>query len=70
MLMSEKIKILLVKRNMSLKELAEKIGNTPSNLSNKIKRDNFPENELHEIAKALNCAFTAGFTLNDTGEQI
>jgi len=70
MLMAEKIKILLVKRNMSLKELAEKIYNTPSNLSNKIKRDNFPENELHEIAKALNCDFSANFIMNDTGEQI
>jgi len=68
--MSEKIKIALIKRNMSLKELAEKIGGTPSNLSNKIKRDNFPENELHEIAKALDCTFNVSFTLNDTNEQI
>ena len=68
--MSEKIRILLIKRNMTLKELAEKIDNTPSNLSNKIKRNNFPENELHAIAKALNCTFSANFIMNDTGEQI
>ena len=55
---------------MSLKELAEKINNTPSNLSNKLKRDNFPENELHEIAKALNCDFIPNFVMNDTGEKI
>ena len=70
MIMSEKIKILLIKRNMSLKELAEKIDSTPSNLSNKIKRDNFPENELHDIAKALDCTFSANFIMSDTGEQI
>ena len=68
--MSEKIKILLIKRNMSLKELAEKINNTPSNLSNKIKRDNFSENELHEIAKALDCVFIPNFVMNDTSEKI
>ena len=70
MYMAEKIKIALIKRNMSLKDLAEKIGSTPSNLSNKIKRDNFPENELHEIAKALDCTFNVSLTLNDTKEQI
>ena len=70
MYMAEKIKIALIKRNMSLKDLAEKIGSTPSNLSNKIKRDNFPENELHEIAEALDCTFNVSFTLNDTKEQI
>ena len=70
MSMSEKIKILLIKRNMSLKELAEKINNAPSNLSNKIKRDNFPENELHDIAKALNWTFKANFVMDDTGEII
>jgi len=68
--MAEKIKILLIKRNMTLKQLAEKIDDTPSNLSNKIRRDNFPENELHKIAKALNCAFDANFIMNDSGEKI
>jgi len=70
MLMAEKIKIALIKRKLTLKELAERIDSTPSNLSNKIKRDNFPENELHEIAKALNCTFNVSFTMNDTKEQI
>ena len=55
---------------MSLKALAEKINNTPSNLSNKIKRDNFPENELHEIAKALDSVFIPNFVMNDTSEKI
>ena len=70
MYMAEKIKIALIKRDMTLKELAERIGSSPANLSHKIKRNNFPENELHEIAKALNCTFNVSFTMNDTGEQI
>lgn len=70
MYMSEKIKIALIKRGMTLKDLADKLETTPSNLSNKIRRDNFPENELHEIAKALDCTFNVSLTMNDTGEKI
>ncbi|MCL2574914.1 MAG: helix-turn-helix domain-containing protein [Defluviitaleaceae bacterium] len=55
---------------MTLKDLADKLETTPSNLSNKIRRDNFPENELHEIAKALDCTFNVSLTMNDTGEKI
>ena len=68
--MSEKIKIVLGRRNMTLGELAEKTGQTRQNLSNKIRRDNFTEKELHKIAEALECSYFAGFTLNDTGENI
>ena len=68
--MGEKIKIVLGRRNMTLGELAEKTGQTRQNLSNKISRDNFTEKELHKIAEALECSYFAGFTLNDTGENI
>ena len=68
--MTEKIKILLIKRNISAVQLAALLKTTPQNIYNKFKRDNFSENELKEIAEALNCTFTASFTLNDTGEQI
>ena len=68
--MSEKIKIVLGRRNMTLGELAERTGQTRQNLSNKISRDNFTEKELRKIAEALECAYFAGFTLNDTGEDI
>lgn len=68
--MSEKIKIVLGRRSMTLGELAEKTGQTRQNLSNKISRDNFTEKELHKIAEALECSYFAGFTLNDTGENI
>ena len=45
MSMAEKIKIALIKRNMTLKELATRIGCTSQNLSGKFKRDNFSEKE-------------------------
>ena len=66
--MSEKIKIMLKRRNMTLSELAENLGQSRQNLSNKMSRDNFTEKELEAIANALNCTYSATFTMNDSGE--
>lgn len=69
--MTEKIRILLVKRgNIPEAELARRINTKPQNLNSKMKRDNFTEKDLIEIAKALDCSFSAKFVLNDTGEEI
>ena len=69
--MVEKIRILLVKRgNMSEAELARRLGDSPQNFNAKMKRDNFTDKDLQNIAEALNCTFKASFTLNDTGEEI
>lgn len=74
--MSEKIKILLVKEKKTLKELAEAVSGitgktcSPANLSNKLKRDNFSEKELKEIAEALGYDFEGVFTSRSTGEKV
>ena len=71
MAMSERIRILLVKRdNISESELARKLNISPQNLHNKMKRDNFSEQELMQIAEVLNCDFSMSFKLRDTGEII
>jgi DNA-binding Xre family transcriptional regulator len=70
MSMTEKIKIALIKRNMSVTELANILGSTPQNLSAKFRRDNFCEKDLQEIAIALNCRFEANFIDNITGETL
>lgn len=67
---AEKIKILLGRRNMTLGSLAEKTGQSRQNLSNKLARNNFSENELKKIAKALNCEYRSTFYLPDTQEEI
>lgn len=69
-MISEKIRILLIKRKMTMSELADKIETTPQNLSNKLSRDNFNEKEVAAISRALGCNFDVTFTLNETGEQI
>ena len=68
--MSERIRIVLIKRKMTVTALAERIGISPQNLTNKLKRDNFTESELREIASAMDCTFEAAFALNDTGEKV
>lgn len=70
MSMSEKIRIALLKRKMSITELAFSIGTSQSNMSNKLKRDNFSEKELIQIANILNCDFKGTLVMRDTGEEI
>lgn len=70
MAMATKIRIALIERNMKIKDLATALGCTPGNLSNKLRRDNLSENELQEIANALNCDFEANFILRDSGKKI
>ena len=68
-MLAEKIKLVLVKRNMSKAELARKLGCSTSNIYNKLSRDNFSEQEITKIAEILNCHFEANLVLNDTNEK-
>ena len=68
--MAEKVRIILVKREMTVSALAAKIGTSLPNISNKLRRKNLSEKELFEIADALNCDFEGIFTMRDTGEKI
>ena len=69
-MMTEKIRIALIKRNMSVKDLASALNCTSQNLSGKFKRDNFSEKELQEIAAILNCRFEGRFINNETGNEL
>lgn len=69
MALTEKIRIILVKRNnMSEAALARLMNISPQNLHNKLKRDNLTEKDLLAIAEALNCKLNISFTFEDTGE--
>ncbi len=67
---SERIRVLLIKRKMTASQLAEKLGISRQNLSNKLSRDDFSTSDLVKIAEALNCTYAYTFTMNDTGESI
>jgi transcriptional regulator with XRE-family HTH domain len=67
---AEQIRILLIRKNMTLSELADKIEISRQNLSNKMKRDNFAEKEMMEIAEALGCSLEINFIDKKTGERL
>ena len=60
-----KIKMLLAAKGMNMKGLAELLNTSQPNLSNKIKRENFSEKELQEIAEALGAKVEINFVLED-----
>ena len=71
MSMVEPIRIALVKRgNISESELARRIGISPQNFHNKMKRDNFTEKDLREIAEALGLKLEISFIDPATGEKV
>ena len=70
---AESIKLILVKRKMSVKELSSLTNISPNSLYTKLKIDDggksFKMSEIEAIAKALDCTFDTSFILNDTKEQ-
>ena len=71
MSMTERIRILLVKcNNISEAELARRLDISPQNLHNKMKRDNFSDKDLRQIAQVLNCTYKNAFVINETGEEV
>lgn len=68
--MTEKIKILLIKRGLTQKELADKLGISQPVLSKKYKLDNWREDDLNKIAEVLQADFEGSFVLKDTKERI
>ncbi|MEK4627334.1 helix-turn-helix transcriptional regulator [Solibacillus sp. FSL R7-0682] len=50
---TKKIKMLLVERDMTATQLADKIGTTQSNLSKKMKNESYTVADLEKIAEEL-----------------
>lgn len=68
---AEKIRIMRVKRgNLSERELSVRLGDTPQNLNNKMKRNDFKESELLKIADALGYRLEIRFIDKETNEEI
>ena len=56
--------------NITESELARRLGTTPQNFNNKMKRDNFSEKDLQDIAAALGLQVEINFIDPDTGTKI
>ena len=68
--MGEKIRVILKRRGMTVAQLADLTNQTRQNLSNKLTRDNFQEQDIKAIADALNCDYEAYLVMKDTGEKV
>ena len=57
MTISEQIKVLCVRSNISVAELARRMGTTPQNFNSKMKRESFTISDLEYLAEAVGCSF-------------
>lgn len=61
----EKIKIIMKRLGITTTKLAEDLGTTRQNLTNKFNRNKFDEAETRAIAAALGCEVETTFKLPD-----
>lgn len=66
----EKIKIIMNRKGINITQLAALTGQSRQNLTNKLARDNFQEQDARQIAEALGCSFEPVFIIHDTGDSI
>lgn len=62
---SEKIRMAAARSGVSLSELARRIGKTPQNLSQRLKRGTIYPEELEQIAAALGAEIDVAFVFPD-----
>lgn len=67
---AEDIKILTVKRGISMSELSRRLGESPQNYGLKIKRNTIKDNDLKQAALALGCEVEVVYRDKETGEVI
>lgn len=69
MTISEQLRVLCVRKGISIAELARLTGQSPQNLNSKLKRCSFTISELDEIAEAVGARFERNFVL-ENGERV
>lgn len=69
MTISEQIKVLCVRSNISMAELARRLGKSPQALNAKLKRESFTIEEFEIIAEAVDAKFLRSFKLS-SGDKI
>ena len=69
MTISEQIKVLCVRCNVSEAELARRLGKSPQSFNSKMKRGSFSITELEKVADVLGVSFMREFILPN-GDRI
>lgn len=60
-MMALEIQKIMLEKGLKKKDLADRCGWTPSNMYNKMKKDDFTTSELEKIAAALGCTLQIKF---------
>lgn len=69
MRIDEQVKILCVKSDLTLSEIAKRLNKTPQAFSQKLKRGTFSLDDLDELAMVTDCKLECNFVLPN-GEKI
>ncbi len=69
MTITEQIKILCVRSDISVAELARRLGTSPQAFNSKMKRGSFTIEELEKIANVVDARFVRSFELK-SGEYV
>lgn len=69
MRIDDQIKILCIKTDLTMSEIAKRLNRTPQAFSQKIKRGTISLNDLDEIALVTDCKLECNFVL-PSGEKI
>ena len=73
MQVSKLVRRVLLEMDLTAAQLAQRMGTTPQNVSQKMRRDNWSVSDLANIAAALGCGFSVSLRLPDgqtmTAEQ-
>ena len=75
MSMAQVIRAAMKKQGVTVSQLSRQLGCTTQNISGKLRRDNFRESELQEIAAAIGwggdgCRFEGRFISEETGKPV
>jgi len=66
----EDLKILAVKRGLSLSELARRLGESPQNYNLKFKRNSIKDIDLKQASNALGCEVEIVYRDINTGAEV
>ena len=69
MTISEQIRVLCARINISQSELARRVGQSPQGFSAKMKRESFTVEELESVADAAGTTFKRKFVF-ENGEEL
>lgn len=58
---AEKINVILNRKHITKKELADRLETSPQNLNKKLKRDNLSSSDIQKIADAIGCRVVIDF---------